>query len=72
MNKDNKLRWIDTSAMICDPLTKYGNELFASRLVETMETGRLDLVATASSELKKMRQHNIRLNRIDNNDLNEL
>ena len=52
----DKPRWIDTSAMICDPLTKFGPEQFASRLISTMESGLLDLTATASSQMKKMRQ----------------
>ena len=47
--------------MICDPLTKFGNEAFASRLVQCMETGRLDLTATVSSELKKMKQQKARM-----------
>ena len=57
----DKPRWVDTSAMICDPLTKYGNETFSSRVVRTMETGYLDLNATVSSELKKMRQQKLRM-----------
>ena len=60
----NKPRWIDTSTMICDPLTKHGHEQFAARLVSTMDTGILNLVASASSELKKMRAQKARLDRI--------
>ena len=63
-SQHNKPRWIDTSAMICDPLTKHGSEAFASRLVEVMTSGRLCLNATVSSELKKMRQQRARMNRI--------
>ena len=49
--------------MICDPLTKHGMEQCSNRLVDTMETGILDLVAAASSELKKMRARKARLDR---------
>ena len=67
----NKPRWIDTSTMICDPLTKHGHEQFASRLVSTMGTGILNLVASASSELKKMRAQKARLDRIRGADQSE-
>ena len=50
----DKPRWIDTSTMICDSLTKPGNASFADRLTTTMATGLLDLRATAESQLKKM------------------
>ena len=68
----NKPRWIDTSTMICDPLTKHGNEAFSQRLVDTMQTGRLDLKATAASEIKKMRQQKARLNKITKVESDEL
>ena len=64
----NKPRWIDTSPMICDPLTKHGNNSLASRLVKTLQTGWLDLTASASSELKKMRQQKARLDKIVKDD----
>ena len=41
-SQHDKPRWIDTSAMICDPLTKAGNDKFAERLVNCMETGWFD------------------------------
>jgi hypothetical protein len=63
-DQTDKPRWIDTSVMICDSLTKFGNDAFAQRLVDTMETGILNLQATASSQLKKMRQQKARMNRI--------
>ena len=59
----DKPRWIDTSAMVCDPLTKYGNEAFSSRLVDCMATGVLDLTPTVSSELKKMRAQKVRMDK---------
>ena len=62
----DKPRWVDTSAMIAGPLTKFGNEQFAARLVSTMETGWLDLDASASSQLRKMRQQKLRMARIIN------
>ena len=58
--------------MIIDPLTKHGNANFASRLVSTMATGVLNLQASASSELKKMRQQKARMDKILNKDLPEL
>ena len=39
-------RWIDTSVMLADPLTKSMN---ADRMVETMMTGRFDMRPTAES-----------------------
>ena len=60
----NNPRWIDTSTMICGPLTKHGHEQFAARLVSTMDTGILNRVASASSELQKMRAQKVRLDRI--------
>ena len=50
--------------MICDPLTKYGNEAFSQRLVKLMSTGELDLVPTVSSELKKMKQQKEKIARL--------
>ena len=51
----DKPRWIDTSAMICDSLTKAGNANFADRLVDCMMTGLFDTTPTAESEMKKLR-----------------
>ena len=62
-NQHSKPRWIDTSTMICDPLTKAGTFRFADRLVSTMETGVLDLRATAQSQLKKLKQQKLRMDR---------
>ena len=62
-DQSEKPRWIDTSAMICDPLAKYGNEAFSSRLVECMESGILDLTPTVTSELEKMRAHKVRIDK---------
>ena len=43
-------RWIDTSVMLADPLTKAMN---AERLVATMETGNFDIRQTAESLMIK-------------------
>ena len=50
--------------MICVPLTNHGAEHIAGRFVELLDTGVLDRIASASSELKKMRAQNARLDRI--------
>ena len=43
-------RWIDTSVMLADPLTK---AMSAERLVETMMTGRFDMRPTEESLMIK-------------------
>ena len=43
-------RWIDTSVMLADPLTKAMN---CERLVATMETGSFDIRPTAESLMIK-------------------
>ena len=53
--------WIDTSTMICDPLTKGGSTNFADRLRKTMQTGWLELTPTNDSLLRTMQQQRIRL-----------
>ncbi len=47
------VRWIDTSTMPSDCLTKY---MKPDRLMDMLQTGTLDLVATAQSLLIKMRK----------------
>ena len=61
----DKPRWIDTSAMICDPLTKTGPANFAERLRKTMQTGVLNLIPTVKSQLRKIQQQKARLRKID-------
>jgi hypothetical protein len=46
-------RWIDTSAMLCDPLTKSGNAAFYTRLRAAMSTGRIDEHAAAETVHEK-------------------
>ena len=50
----DQVRWIDTSTMLCDPLTKYGEKGFEDRLVTAYSTGFMDLEATAESEMRKL------------------
>ena len=59
----NKPRWIDTSTMICDSLTKFGGASFEKRLVDTMMIGWLDLTPTNESLLRMMQQQKLRLNK---------
>ena len=60
----DKVRWIDTSTMICDPQTKNGPANFSARLRSTMSTGILDLHATKESQMKKMKQQKSRMSKI--------
>ena len=57
----DKIRWIDTSTMLCDPLTKAGSKNFALRLTECMQSGDLSLEPTEESQLKKLRQQKARM-----------
>ena len=59
----DKISWIDTSAMICDPLTKGGPKGFTDRLVQTMTTGWFTTEPSVSSQIKKMKQQKMRLER---------
>ena len=61
----DKPRWIDTSAMICDPLTKAGTDKFHSRLVGTMESGWLSLEATPESRAKKLSKTKKKIQELD-------
>ena len=46
----DKVRWIDTSTMLADPLTKL---MKAERLEQALSTGVIDLEPTAESQMKK-------------------
>ena len=63
LNKEqhDKIRWIDTSTMLCDSLTKAGSRNFAKRLTDCMQSGDCSLIPTEESELKKMRQQKARM-----------
>ena len=68
-NQHDKIRWIDTSAMICDPLTKQGMHNFNQRLHETMMTGRLSLEASTESQMKKLNQQKARRKKAEDKEL---
>ena len=59
----DKIRWIDTSTMLCDPLTKAGSKGFADRLTDCMKTGEFSLEPTTESQMKKLRQQKLRQDR---------
>ena len=67
----DKPRWIDTSAMICDPLTKAGSFKFANRLNECMKTGIFDTTPTPESVIKKMAKQKQSQKKIDGDGLHE-
>ena len=56
-------RWIDTSTMIADPLTK---SMDPTRLVETLMTGKLDLRPTPESLAIKAKNRQLRKNKKEN------
>ena len=60
-DQNDKIQWIDTSTMICDPLTKAGPAGFANRLIKCMQSGFMDLEPTPESQLKKMKQQKMRM-----------
>ena len=59
----DRVRWIDTSAMVADPLTK---RMKADRLVETLATGMLSLEPTPEAILAKMAKQKARRKSDDN------
>ena len=64
-DEHDRIRWIDTSTMLCDPLTKAGGKNFADRLINCMQTGELSLEATAESQMRKMKQQKGRQDKAD-------
>ena len=50
---ENAIRWIDTSCMIVDSLTK---KMKPDILLSTIQTGRFTLIPTAESEVLKMKK----------------
>ena len=62
-DQTDRIRWIDTSAMICDPLTKAGPKGFADRLNSTMRTGELSLEPSVESQMKKLKNQKLRQQR---------
>ena len=67
-NQKDKPRWIDTSTMLCDPLTKTGPVNFCARLRSAMTSGVLNLEPTVGSQMKKLQQQKARLGKILNKD----
>ena len=59
ITKGDYPRWIDTSTMIADPLTK---AMKPDRLLQTMETGALDLRPTPESLAIKEKNRKARQN----------
>ena len=57
----DKPRWIDTSTMLCDPVTKAGPKGFANRLIDCMTTGHFLLEPTVESQIKKLKQQKARM-----------
>ena len=51
----DRIRWIDTSTMLCDPLTKYGNKGFHNRIIEAYSAGLVDFRATEEGLMGKMK-----------------
>ena len=64
-DEHDRIRWIDTSTMLCDPLTKAGGKNFADRLIKCMQTGELSLEATAESQMRKLKQQKGRQDKAD-------
>ena len=54
---ENVVRWIDTSCMVVDCLTK---RMKPDVMLKLMRVGRLDLRPTAESQLLKMRKSKLR------------
>ena len=54
------VKWIDTSIMLCDPLTKEGKPGFADKLIEAYTTGRFSTKPTVESEMRKLKAQKAR------------
>ena len=59
---ENAVKWIDTSCMICDCLTKRMNPKV---LLDLMDAGQLNLVPTIESQMQKLRKQKQRRENID-------
>ena len=55
-----RIRWIDTSAMLADPLTKL---MKCCRLEDALSNNVLDLEATAASQMQKLMKQKQRASR---------
>ena len=68
---DNAVRWIDTSCMVVDCLTK---RMRPDLMIKLMDTGKLCLRATPESQLLKLRKQKLRAQKkqiVDNDCANE-
>ena len=65
---ENAIRWIDTSCMIVDCLTK---KMRPDVLIKLMQTGRLNLRATAEPQLLKLRKQKLGKSKKVNNTVHE-
>ena len=50
-NQQDKVRWIDTSTMIADPLTK---KMKPERLIECLQNGKISLIPTKEAQMSKL------------------
>ena len=60
IDQTDQVKWIDTSVMLCDPLTKsFPNRdkqrKFCARLVRSYTTGTFDMEATPESQMRKLK-----------------
>ena len=53
--EDDRIRWIDTSTMLADPLTKCGSKGFCDRLVASYQAGTINFQPTEESIMRKMK-----------------
>jgi hypothetical protein len=53
VDQQDKVMWIDTSAMLADPLTK---EMKPDHLLDSLCNGKLSFTATAESQITKMKK----------------
>ena len=62
--EDDRIRWIDTSTMIADPLTKNGPKGFSDRLIEAYQTGIINFLPTEESTMRKLKASKARSKRV--------
>ena len=65
LEQTDQVKWIDTSVMLCDPLTKsFPNrekqKNFCARLVRSYTTGTFDMEATPESTMRKLKAQKAR------------
>ena len=57
VDQQDKVMWIDTSAMLADPMTK---EMKPDHLLDALRNGKLSFTATAESQITKMKKQKSR------------